>query len=418
MLISQKKFVTLFEPPNELVLESGRKIGPITVAFETFGSYNRNKPNAILVAHALTGDSHAAGRYHPDDRKPGWWDEAIGPGKPLDTDRYFVICSNILGGCQGTTGPSSIDPATGKPYALTFPVVTIRDMVRVQRELLRYLEVDSLVAVAGGSMGGMQALEWAIMYPDLMLGVIPIAVGGRFHAQGIAYNEVQRQAIMADPNWNGGNYYGGPVPAKGMATARMLGMITYRSDESMTTQFGRSSRGASWEDALAFRPHFEVESYLHHQGDALVRRFDANTYLYLSKAMDLHDVGRGRGSYRQAIALIRARVLVVGIRSDILFPPHQQRELVQMLQMAGLDAEYFEMDSPWGHDAFLVDYHILNPVIKRFLDRLEEEPSPDLAAQENSEAPASSGTRGEKAKKWGRKSSMWVSSDLGTSEAG
>ncbi|MGE5590001.1 MAG: homoserine O-acetyltransferase MetX [Bacillota bacterium] len=371
MLITERQTVTLFHPPASLALESGGRLGPITVAYETYGTYNG--ANAVLILHALTGDSHVAGRYRPDDPRPGWWDPLVGPGKAFDTDRYYVICSNVLGGCQGTTGPASTNPATGQPYGPDFPVITVRDMVRVQRALLDRLGIDRVLAVAGGSLGGMQALEWAVQFPDRVAGAIPIGANARFHAQGIAFNEVQRRAILNDPAWQGGRYYPGPGPTAGLAVARMLGMITYRSLESMEEQFGRQVRSgdsdAPWRD---FEPRFSVETYLQHQGEALVRRFDANSYLYLSKAMDLHDVSRGFPSYQAALGRIRARMLVVGIRSDLLFPAQQQRDLTAGLLRAGVDARYLEMDSPWGHDAFLVDHHLLAPAIRDFLEELSQ----------------------------------------------
>lgn len=371
MLLTERQTVTLFHPPASLTPESGGRLGPITVAYETYGT--SNGANAVLILHALTGDSHVAGRYRPEDPKPGWWDPLVGPGKAFDTERYFVVCSNVLGGCQGTTGPASLDPATGLPYGPDFPVITVRDMVQVQRALVERLGIRRLLAVAGGSLGGMQALEWAVQFPDQVAGSIPIAANARFHAQGIAFNEVQRRAILNDPAWQAGRYYPGPGPVAGLAVARMLGMITYRSLQSMEEQFGRQVRrggeDAPWQD---FDPHFSVETYLEHQGEALVRRFDANSYLYLSKAMDLHDVSRGFPSYEAALARIRARMLVVGIRSDLLFPPQQQRDLTQDLLRAGVDARYLEMDSPWGHDAFLVDHHLLAPTIRDFLEELSQ----------------------------------------------
>ncbi|MCL5676501.1 MAG: homoserine O-acetyltransferase [Firmicutes bacterium] len=371
MLLSERKTATLFRPPWSLTLEGGGSLGPVTVAYETFGRYDGH--NAVLILHALTGDSHVAGRHRPDDPKPGWWDPLVGPGKAFDTGRYHIICSNVLGGCQGTTGPSSLNPATGRPYGPDFPIVTVRDMVRVQKALLDHLGIPRVLAVAGGSLGGMQALEWAIQFPDAVAGAIPIGANARFHAQGIAWNEVQRRAILADPAWQDGRYHGGPGPRRGLAVARMLGMITYRSLESMEEQFGRTVRrgldDSPWQD---FGPHFSVETYLEHQGETLVQRFDANSYLYLSKAMDLHDVSRGFPSYAGALARIQARMLVVGIRSDLLFPPQQQRRLTDDLRSAGVDVRYLEMDSPWGHDAFLMDHHLLAPAIIGFLAELSQ----------------------------------------------
>lgn len=374
-LLSRRQYARVATPEFPLILESGQTLTDVTLCYEVFGRLNPEGDNAILVCHALTGDSHVAGRYRPDDPKPGWWDDAVGPGKALDTDRYCVICSNVLGGCQGSTGPSSVNPETGRPYGLDFPIVTVRDMVRAQARLLDLLGVRRLLAVVGGSLGAMQALEWAATYPDRMRGIIPIGGAGRFHPQGIAFNEVQRQAILNDPDFRGGQYYGTPGPVRGLATARMLGMITYRSDESMWAQFGRDMRSGADPLQQGFAVAYQVESYLHHQGQKLVERFDANSYLYLTRAMDLMDLGRGRGSYEEAHRRIRARVLAVGIRSDLLFPTYLQRETVALVQAAGGRAEYLEMDSPWGHDAFLVDFHLIEEPIGRFLRELEEEPT-------------------------------------------
>lgn len=370
-LLSQRQHCVVATPEDPLRLESGRDLAPVTLCYETYGRLNPARDNAILVCHALTGDSHAAGRYALTDRKPGWWDEAIGPGKPLDTDRYFIICSNVLGGCQGSTGPASANPESGQPYGLDFPTITPRDMVRAQARLLDRLGIERLVAVVGGSLGAMQTLEWGATYPERLAGIIPIGGAGRFHPQGIAFNEVQRQAILNDPDFNQGQYYGTPGPVKGLATARMLGMITYRSDESMWQQFGREIRGEGSDLERGFGVAYQVESYLHYQGSALVQRFDANSYLYLSRAMDLMDLGRGRESYEAAHGLIKAKVLSIGIRSDLLFPPYLQRETADLIRAAGGQAEYIEMDSPWGHDAFLVDFHLIAEPIRRFLQSLQ-----------------------------------------------
>lgn len=353
-----------------LILQSGRTLGPITVAYETYGQLNAAHDNAVLICHALTGDAHVAGRHAPTDRKPGWWDELVGPGKAVDTDRYFVICSNVLGGCQGTTGPSSINPATGQPYALTFPTITTRDMVSVQAAMLDRLGIERLHSVIGGSLGAMQALEWAVTYPERVGSVIPMAGASRFHPQGIAFNEVQRQAIIADPNFQGGQYYGTPGPVAGLATARMLGMITYRSDASMWQQFGREVRPdaqSSGELDRGMSITYQVESYLHHQGESLVKRFDANSYLYLSRAMDLHDISRGHGTLAAAHARITAPTLVVAVRSDLLFPPYLQQETYQGIVQGGGRAAYLELDSDWGHDSFLVDIPMLAPAVRTFL---------------------------------------------------
>lgn len=368
-MLSRRQYMIVATPENPLSLVSGKSLPFVTLAYETFGTLNTDRSNAILVCHALTGDSHVAGRYSPDDRKPGWWDEAVGPGKALDTDRYFVICSNVLGGCQGSTGPASLSPGTKRPYGLDFPVITARDMVHAQARLIDGMGIKQLLAATGGSLGGMQVLEWAVTYPDRVRGIISLGGAGRFHPQGIAFNEVQRQAILNDPEFRGGQYYGTGGPVRGLAAARMLGMITYRSDESMWKQFGRDLRAESDLEA-GFGLSYQVESYLHHQGEALVKRFDANSYLYLSKAMDLQDLGRGFESYEAAHARIKAGVLSVGIRSDLLFPTYLQKETVDLVRAAGGQAKYIEMDSPWGHDAFLVDFHLIEEPIRTFLTRL------------------------------------------------
>jgi homoserine O-acetyltransferase len=373
-LQTRRQYLQVAAPENPLPLDCGRRLTDVTLCYETFGDLNPARDNAILVCHALTGDGHAAGKYDPTDRKPGWWEMAIGPGKAIDTNRFFVICANVLGGCQGSTGPSSLNPETAKPYGLDFPPVTVRDMVRAQARLLDQLGIAKLHAVIGGSLGGMQALEWAVTYPDRMRAIIPIGAAGRFHPQGIAFNEVQRQAIMNDPDFRNGQYYGTPGPVKGLATARMLGMITYRSDASMWQQFGRTVRSGKAElpprAADAFGVTFEVESYLRYQGEALVKRFDANSYLYLSRAMDLQQIGRGFDSYEAAHAAIKARVLCIGINSDLLFPPYLQQETVNLIRQAGGDATYRELDSPWGHDAFLVDFHLVAEPIREFLQKM------------------------------------------------
>ncbi|HWI63341.1 MAG TPA: homoserine O-acetyltransferase [Symbiobacteriaceae bacterium] len=370
LLLSRRQYAVVATPQNPLPLDCGRQLTDVTLCYERFGVLNEAGDNAVLVCHALTGDSHVAGKYDPSDRKPGWWDQAVGPGKAIDTERYFVVCANVLGGCQGSTGPASINPETGRPYGLDFPLVTTRDMVRAQARLLDQLGVRQLHAVIGGSLGGMQTLQWAVTFPDRVRAIVPIGGAGRFHPQGIAFNEVQRQAILNDPGFLGGQYYGTPGPEKGLATARMLGMITYRSDESMWHQFGRSIRDGRSElpaQADFAGITYEVESYLRYQGDALVRRFDANSYLYLSRAMDLQDLGRGFSSYAAAHAAIRARVLSIGIRSDLLFPTYLQRETVDLVRAAGGDAAYIELDSPWGHDAFLVDFQLIAEPLKTFL---------------------------------------------------
>lgn len=366
-LRSERRYATVATPENPLPLEGGARLDEVTLCYETWGELSGARDNVVLICHALTGDAHAAGRYEPEDRKPGWWDAAIGPGKAIDTNRFFVLCTNVLGGCQGSTGPSSTNPATDQPWGPEFPAVTVRDMVAAQARLLDQLGIEALHGVIGGSLGAMQVLEWAVSFPERVKRAVAIGGAGRFHPQGIALNEVQRQAIIHDPGYQGGRYYSTPGPVHGLATARMLGMITYRSDPSMWTQFGRELRP---EAPVISRPDevsFQVESYLHHQGSALVQRFDANSYLYLSRAMDLMDLGRGRGSYEGAHGLIRAKLLAVGIASDVLFPPYLQRETVELVKAAGGDATYLEMASPWGHDAFLCDWDEIGSEVGAFL---------------------------------------------------
>jgi homoserine O-acetyltransferase len=359
-----RKTATVAAPNNPFVTEHGDVLQQVDLVYETWGALNATRDNVVLVIHALTGDSHAAS-HGPEDLA-GWWEPLIGPGKPIDTDRYFVICPNNLGSCYGSTGPSSIDPLSGERYRLRFPMLTVRDLVAIQARLVDQLRIRKLHAVLGGSLGGMQVLEWAAMYPTKVRKAIPIAASGRFAPQGIAFNEVQRRVIMLDPAWNDGNYAEDAIPAAGLAIARMVGVITYQSDELMAARFGRNpeARYTSWP---AFLRRYDVEGYLHYQGDKLVRRFDPNCYLYLTRAMDSHDLGRDRGSYEDGMRLIEAPTLMIGIRSDILFPAYQVREVADVLQRVGRDGRYVELDSPNGHDAFLNDVVVMGQHIERFL---------------------------------------------------
>lgn len=357
-----------------LQLDCGATLGPVDVAYQTYGELDRSRSNAILVLHAFSGDAHAAG-ISPETGKPGWWDNMIGPGKAFDTDRYFVICSNVLGGCRGTTGPSSTDPASGHPYGMKFPVITISDMVRLQRMLIDHLGIERLLAVAGGSMGGMQALEWAVAYPDRVLSALPIATTARHSAQQIAFNEVGRQAIMADPDWSGGDYYGGRPPARGLAVARMVGHITYMSDDSMREKFGRRIRQQACDSALGQNGIFEVESYLRHRGNQFVDRFDANSYLYITKAMDLFDLSQNYGTVSAAMERAKARFLVLSFSSDWLYPTYQSLEIVKALRSRNRDVAFCELRSNYGHDAFLVDSGEQTELIRGFLARTYREPA-------------------------------------------
>ncbi len=350
---------------ESLALDCGETLSQVDVAYETYGHLNPARSNAIYVCHALTGDAHAAGISH-DGGKPGWWDSMIGPGKAFDTDKYFIICSNVLGGCRGTTGPASCNPATSKPYAMSFPVITVHDMVRLQKMLLDHLEIERLLAVTGGSMGGMQALAWAAMYPEAVVSAIPVATTARHSAQQIAFNEVGRQAIMADPDWNGGDYYESRPPARGLAVARMVGHITYMSDESMREKFGRRLRDKE-KFGFDFSVDFEVESYLRYRGNQFVGRFDANSYLYITKAMDYFDLANGSGSLADAFRKGSTRFLVISFTSDWLYPSYQSVEVVQALRSMNRDVAYCELPSNYGHDAFLVDVGEQTEVVHGFL---------------------------------------------------
>ena len=367
----KKQFYTFCEPPHEMELASGAKLGPITLAYETYGRLNHDKSNAILILHALSGDSHAAGKYAESDKNPGWWDNTIGPGKAFDTDKYFVLCSNVIGGCQGSTGPVSINPATGKEYGLSFPMITVHDMVRAQIRLIDHLGIDRLLAVTGGSMGGMQALRWAVSYPDRVIAAIPIATTSKLSPQGIAFNEVGRVAIMADPNFNGGDYYGKAVPREGLALARMIGHITYLSDDSMHEKFGRKLRGKK-SFGYNFNVDFEVESYLRYKGDTFVHRFDANSYLYITKAIDYFDLSLPGGSLVKAVEGVKAKFLIISFKSDWLYPPYQAREIVKALMINGVDVTYCEIDSRYGHDAFLLDEGEMSKILTNFLANVAE----------------------------------------------
>jgi homoserine O-acetyltransferase len=350
---------------DRISLESGATLSPVEVAYETYGTLNAAKTNAILILHAFSGDAHAAG-VGRENGKPGWWDSMIGPGKAFDTDQYFMICSNVLGGCQGTTGPGSLNPETGRPYGMAFPVITIADMVRLQKMLVDSFGVTKLLAVAGGSMGGMQALQWAASYPEMVRSVIPIATTARHSAQQIAFNEVARQAIMADPDWSGGDYYDKQPPARGLAIARMVGHITYMSDESMREKFGRRLRDKE-KFGFDFSIDFEVESYLRYRGKQFVNRFDANSYLYITKAEDYFDLSTGATSWQSAFDGTDTRFLVISFTSDWLYPSYQSQEIVRVLRRRNLDIAYCDLQSNYGHDAFLVDVVEQTDVVRGFL---------------------------------------------------
>ncbi|MEN6342386.1 MAG: homoserine O-acetyltransferase, partial [Methanospirillum sp.] len=353
----ETRYLTL---PAPLALEGGGVLPEVVLAYETYGRLNDERSNAILVCHALSGDAHAAGA-HNGQPHPGWWDGLIGPGKALDTDRFFVICSNVIGGCQGSTGPAAIDHGTGQPYGAHFPVITVRDMVAAQRGLVAGLGIGQLYAVIGGSMGGMQALQWTVSFPDAVLKSVVIAATGTSSPQQIAFNEIARRAIMADPDWHGGDYPCGAGPEAGLALARMIGHVTYLSDEAMHEKFGRrlQDRAAVGFD---FATDFAVESYLHHQGEIFIHRFDANSYLYITKALDYFDLSVD-GSLAAGLAGVEAKVLVVAVSSDWLYPPYQSQAIVEALAANEVDVEYCEIASKYGHDAFLLETGQLNYLV-------------------------------------------------------
>ncbi|HEX9991285.1 MAG TPA: homoserine O-acetyltransferase [Acidimicrobiales bacterium] len=358
-----------------LALEGGGRLGPVDVAYETWGRLDADGSNAVLVCHALTGDAHVAGGIGPGQPTAGWWDALVGPGRALDTERFLVVCANVPGGCQGSTGPASTDPATGRPYGSAFPVVSVRDMVRTQAALADHLGVDRWLTVVGGSMGGMQVLEWGVMHPDRVRSLVPIATAAAASAQQIAWGTCARAAIALDPRWRGGDYHDagpGDGPAAGLALARMISQVTYRSDDVFADRFGREVVEPL--DGFSLWQRFEVERYLEYHGAKLVARFDANSFLVLSKAMDLHDVGRGRGGVPSALGRVRCPVLAVGIRSDILFPPAQQQAIADGLVAAGAPAAYAEIDSPHGHDAFLLDTDQVAAALVPFLETVEKRP--------------------------------------------
>jgi len=363
--VDQGRAITFDRP---LVLDSGRELSPLTIAYMTYGTLNAGKSNVVLVCHALTGDQFVTGR-HPVTGKSGWWETMVGPGKPIDTDRFFVICANVIGGCMGTTGPAETDPATGKPFGLSFPVVTIRDMVRAQAMLLDALGIHEILCVTGGSMGGMQVLQWAASYPERVISALPIATAARHSAQNIAFHEVGRQAIMADPDWKGGNYQlEGTQPSKGLAVARMAAHITYLSEAALQRKFGRSLQNRNGL-SFAFGPDFQIESYLHHQGMTFVDRFDANSYLYITRAMDYFDLAADYGNVlAEAFIGTKTRFGIVSFTSDWLFPTSENKRIAHALNAAGANVSFVEIETDRGHDAFLLDEPELFAAVRGFLN--------------------------------------------------
>lgn len=363
--VVKTQYVTFKE---EFFLESGRILSPITLAYEHYGTLNENKDNVILVCHALTGSAHVAGLSVPDDESTvGWWDAMVGPGKTLDTNKYFIICSNILSSCYGSTGPASIDPYTGNRYALRFPVVTIRDMVKAQKKLLNYLKIDKIFCVIGGSMGGMQSLEWCITYPEMVENAVIISAAGRITPMAMAFNTVARYAIIKDPNWLEGNYYGKTIPKDGLAIARMTGHITYLSDASFNSKFGRR---LGYQDSIFdFSSSYEVENYLKYNGYKFTERFDANSYLYILKAMDIFDLSYGYGSYEDALKRLKANTLLIDFTTDFLFPSYQMEEMYNIMKKYDNKVAHVTIDSNYGHDAFLLEFDELSAVTLSFLEK-------------------------------------------------
>lgn len=359
-----------FAEDKSFTLESKEKFGPITVAYETFGKLNSKKDNAVLIIHALSGDSHVCSHYDKDKKKPGWWDDVVGPGRAVDTNKYFVICSNYFGSCYGTTGPSSINPDTGKPYGLKFPIITVIDMVEIVKRLIDHLGICKIKAVMGGSLGGMQVLEWSVLYPDIIEKAIVIASAYKTSPQVIAFGEVGRNAIMADPDFNNGDYYQKKTPAHGLSIARMVAHITYLSKDSMESKFGRDIQNEILDtDELFsyFGPMFQVESYLRYQGKKFVLRFDANSYLYITKAMDMYDLTKNRGDINSTLSKVKCKMLVISFVSDWHFRPSESWEIVKAMMNQKKEISYVNIDSPYGHDAFLIKNEEFEKIIRSFI---------------------------------------------------
>ncbi|MBF0624846.1 MAG: homoserine O-acetyltransferase [Magnetococcales bacterium] len=366
------RLVELFNDGQTLTLDCGATLAPVRVAYETYGTLDADRSNAVLVCHALSGTAHAAGYHQADDRRQGWWDDYIGPNKPFDTNKFFIICSNNLGGCDGTTGPSSIDPATGKPFGLRFPMITLGDMVRLQKALLDHLNIPRLVAAVGGSMGGMLSLQWALDYPERVKACVLIGSTPRLSAQNIAFNAVARQAILSDPNFNGGDHYDGERPEKGLALARMMAHITYLSEQGLHEKFGRRLQDRE-ELSFGFENDFAVESYLQHQGSSFVKRFDANTYLYITKAMDYFDPFPDPETTARRLKPVTARFLVMSFDTDWRFDPSRSKEIVRILNWNRKQVTYQEFSSPHGHDAFLLEAPQYKESLTAFFNRLHKD---------------------------------------------
>jgi homoserine O-acetyltransferase len=358
---------TFFHPPNELLLESGAKFGPIELVYETYGQLNEDKTNAILVFHTLSGDAHAAGKHSLSDDDPGWWDGLIGQYKALDTEKFFIICANTLGGCKGSTGPSSINPKTGKPYGSTFPVFTVRDMIKVQKKLIDHLGISKLYATIGGSMAGMEVLDWAVAYPDSVKHSIAMATAAYQTPQNIAFHEAGRRAIMKDPNWNNGNYYSSNPPVDGLSIARMIGHITYLSDESLRSKFGRKLQDKK-DFGYGLDVEFEIESYLKYKGESFTKRFDANSYLYITRAIDYFDLAKRYGSLVKAFKIAKSNFLLLSFTSDWLYPPSVLEEAAEALRANRKSVIHRTILSNYGHDSFLVELDEVSKILKWYFE--------------------------------------------------
>lgn len=367
--IVETRFAELFSAEKPLKFQSGAELSSVQVAYETYGTLNKQKDNAVFICHALTGDAHAAGKHTAEDQKPGWWDGLIGPGKAMDTDRYFIICANVLGGCQGTTGPGSVNPDTGERFCLDFPFLTVADIVAVHSELVRHLSIDQLLAIVGGSLGGMQVLDWAVQFPNQIRSAVVLASAPKLAAQGIAFNAVGRRAIYADRGFENGKYYDSEGPRFGLALARMVAHITYLSEDSIELKFGRRLQdGCGFAFEMQKETEFQIESYLHYQGKRFVQRFDANSYLYLTRAMDYYELA-GEKTLAHAVKDVQARFLVASYDTDWLFPTSQSKELVSALLQGGKHVSYVELECPFGHDSFLIDLVPLTDLISPFLEQ-------------------------------------------------
>jgi len=368
----KKKYFRFASKNSRFKLANGEELWPVDIAYETYGKLNNKKNNAILVFHALSGDSHAAGIYDKDDKKPGWWDWLIGPNKPLDTEKYFIICTNVIGGCSGSTGPSSVNPENGRPYGMDFPMISVSDMLKPQKKLIDELGIKKLFSIIGGSMGGMQGLQWLADFPDSVESAILLATSSSHTAQQIAFNVVGRYAIMKDPDWERGQYYSKKGPDIGLSLARMIGHITYISETAMHSRFGRRSTDKVIDDELEIEKEFDIESYLKYKGESFIKRFDANSYLYITKAIDHFELGRDIKGLSKVFKDLDSKILVISFSSDWLYPKEQSLKIVKALKYNNIDTTYCDLESDLGHDAFLISDEKLVSIIRGFVKKIEK----------------------------------------------